>query len=438
MSEQILQLATRKYGQAEVYRAEGESVPVTFEANRLKELSARETSGIALRVIHNGRVGFTSTTNPNDEKSLVARAGDLAAFGPEASFAFPAGGFYPDVDVYDPAVTHVTLSQMVDTGRGLIERLREKWPDMLCEGRVGRSTGRMHIWNSSGAERSYPQTDYYVHLGGKLIRGTDMLMVWEGHSASAYFGQERADQLLSALLQQLEYCRVIAPAPAGDVPVVFTPRGVAAALLDPLLAGFNGKNIADGTSPLIGRQGEKLLDARLSIFDDPTLPGAAGSRPCDDEGVPSRRVTLVDKGVIRDGFFDLQSAGKAGRQSTGSAHRGLSTPPGPGTATIDIAPGDTAYEKLFAGIREGLVVEDLLGAGQGNVLGGEFRANVSLGYRIENGEITGRVKDTMISGNVYKVLDQVEAVSDRAEWVFGSMRSPALRCRGVEVSSKGG
>jgi PmbA protein len=103
---------------------------------------------------------------------------------------------------------------------------------------------------------------------------------------------------------------------------------------------------------------------------------------------------------------------------------------------IDIASGDTHFEDMIAGVKEGLVVEELLGAGQGNELGGDFRANVSLGYKIENGEIVGRVKDTMISGNVYNVLSQVEHVGDSSDWVFGSMRSPALQCLGVEVAAK--
>jgi PmbA protein len=296
----------------------------------------------------------------------------------------------------------------------------------------------MQIWNSSGVAQSYPQTSYGLYIGGKLIRGTDMLMLWEGYSSCAYFGDEETDRILATLLQQLEYAKNIVPPPSGDVPVIFSPRGVAATLLGPLTEGFDGKNIATGASPLIGKEGQRMLDPRVSIYDDPTLPLASGSRPCDDEGVPSRRVTFVEKGVIGEAYFDLQSAGKAGKKSTGSAHRALTSPPMPGTSVIDIAPGDTPEKDLFAGIKEGLVVEELLGAGQGNELGGDFRANVSLGYKIENGEITGRVKDTMIAGNVYKVLSQVEAVSDRAEWVFGSVRTPAIRCMGVQVAAKGG
>jgi PmbA protein len=218
--------------------------------------------------------------------------------------------------------------------------------------------------------------------------------------------------------------------------VILTPPSVGATLLHPLMSGFNGKNVANGSSPLGDRWGEKIVDERISIYDDPLINGANGSRPFDDEGVASRRHALIDKGVAGGPLLDLQTAGQLSKTSTGAAGRGLATTPSPGTSVIDIAAGDVNFDDMIAGIKEGLVVEKLLGAGQGNELGGDFRANVSLGYKIENGEIVGRVKDTMISGNVYKVLSQVEQVSDSADWVFGSMRSPAIQCLGIEVAAK--
>jgi PmbA protein len=70
LSESLLNAAATKFDQVEVYRIESESHPVSFESNKLKEIMRRDTSGVALRVIDDGRVGFTSTTN-------VAREGEL-------------------------------------------------------------------------------------------------------------------------------------------------------------------------------------------------------------------------------------------------------------------------------------------------------------------------------------------------------------------------
>jgi len=93
-------------------------------------------------------------------------------------------------------------------------------------------------------------------------------------------------------------------------------------------------------------------------------------------------------------------------------------------------------------IKEGLVVEQVIGAEQGNLLSGDFGGNVLLGYKVENGEMVGRVKDTMISGNVYQVLkDQVlkglPGIGRESRWVDGVLQTPPLYCPGISVATKG-
>jgi PmbA protein len=87
-------------------------------------------------------------------------------------------------------------------------------------------------------------------------------------------------------------------------------------------------------------------------------------------------------------------------------------------------------------IKEGLVVEQLMGAGQGNILGGDFSGNVLLGYKVENGKIVGRVKDTMVSGNVYQVLKEIVALGSEARWVGGFLQTPHIYCPSLSVAAK--
>jgi len=438
LSESLLTAATSKFGQAEVYRVESESHPVLFESNKLKEIMRRDTSGVALRVIDDERIGFTSTTSAELEMELLDRAGSLAPFGSEAFFNFPEPTEYPHVDIFDPLVLQVSQRSMVETGQNLIERLLDEWPDLLCDARIGWGTGRGRIMNSAGIDQAYEGTSYYCSLGAQLIRGTDMLNIWTGSSSSHVLDENELDRLLQTVRRSLRWSKNIAQATpsSGDIPVIFTPRGFAATLLHPLLSGFNGKNVVNESSPLCERWGEKIVDEHISVYDNPLIGGASGSRPFDDEGVASSKTALIENGIAGQPLLDLQTAGQLGKLSTGAAGRGLATTPSPTSSVIDVAAGDTHFEDMIAGIKEGLIVEELLGAGQGNELGGDFRANVSLGYRITNGEIVGRVKDTMVSGNVYSVLSQVEYVGDSPEWIFGSLRSPAIQCRGVEVATK--
>ena len=87
-------------------------------------------------------------------------------------------------------------------------------------------------------------------------------------------------------------------------------------------------------------------------------------------------------------------------------------------------------------IKEGLVVEELMGAEQGNILGGDFSGNVLLGYKVENGKIVGRVKNTMVSGNIYQLLDRLAAVGSDARWLGGFLNTPSLYFPSVSVASK--
>jgi PmbA protein len=133
----------------------------------------------------------------------------------------------------------------------------------------------------------------------------------------------------------------------------------------------------------------------------------------------------------------LQTAALAGKKSTGNGSRNRGSLPGPAPSALVVAPGKTTFDEMVRDIKEGLVVEQLMGAEQGNILGGDFSGNVLLGYKIENGKIVGRVKDTMVSGNVYKVLGDIAAIGSETRWVSSFMQTPPFYCKGLSVSSKG-
>ncbi|MCR4395044.1 MAG: metallopeptidase TldD-related protein, partial [Dehalococcoidales bacterium] len=120
----------------------------------------------------------------------------------------------------------------------------------------------------------------------------------------------------------------------------------------------------------------------------------------------------------------------------GNGSRGRGGLVSPAPSAFIIPPGEATFEEMVKDIKEGLIIEQLMGAEQGNVLGGEFSGNVLLGYKIENGEITGRVKNTMVSGNVYQILKEVIALGKTAKWVGGTLLAPHIYVPAVSVASK--
>ena len=431
--ERILNEARKAAEEAEVFCITSEETPVQFEANRLKNIQSKQSTSVALRIIKNGRIGYATATNLKESKNIVASAVETSEFGMKAEFEFPAKTSYPEVHTFDSAIRRVSTEEMTGLGEQLIETVRNDTPELQCEAFVTKATVTIRLVNTRGGQAEYRQSGFSLGIEGQLIRGTDMLFV--GDHQSSCRPVTDVSGITSVVLQQLEYARNQASIISGEMPVIFTPRGVASALVQPLMTGFNGKLVLEGSSPVGNKKGQKLFDDRVSLYDDPTIDYQPGSRMCDDEGVPSQRTPLIENGTVMNFLYDLQTAALAGTKSTGSGerHGGL---PSPSPGAFVISPGDTAFDDMVADVKEGLVVEQLMGAGQGNVLGGDFSGNVLLGYKVENGKITGRVKDTMVSGNIYRILNQIAAVGSDATWIGGFLQTPPLYFTDISVAGK--
>ena len=178
-----------------------------------------------------------------------------------------------------------------------------------------------------------------------------------------------------------------------------------------------------------------MFDKNLNVSDDATVIYRPGSYPSDDEGMPGQHTALIADGVVSNFIYDLQTAGLAGMKSTGNGDRGSGGMPAPSLSNLIIEPGKISLEEMIHDMVEGLVIEHLMGADQGNILGGDFSGNVLLGYKVEKGQVVGRIKDTMLSGNIYHILKNITAIGNRPEWV-GSLQTPALLCADLAVACK--
>ena len=433
--EHILARAKKVAGEAEVFQVSSEETQVRFEANRLKQLQNNQTTSVALRIIKDGRIGYATTTGTGDADELVGNAVETAEFGTVARFQLPDTQDYPRVDIYDPAVESVSIKEMIDLGEEMIAAVTGHTPGIMCEAGVSRGVISLRIMNSRGGRAEYRKSFFSLDIEGNLIEETDMLFV--GESESSCHPLTDPEKVTSLVLRQLDLAKNRAKAPTRQMPVVFTPNGVGSALILPLMSALNGKMVLEGASPVGDKVGKTVFDKKLSLRDDPMVGYRPGSRPCDDEGVPSQRTPLVSKGVIRGFLYDLQTAALSGTRSTGNGSRKRGGLPAPAPSAFIVTPGKTTFDEMVADIKEGLVVEQLMGAEQGNILGGDFSGNVLLGYKVENGKIVGRVKDTMVSGNIYKVLKDIAAIGSEAKWIGGFLQTPPFYCKGLSVSSKG-
>ena len=418
----------------------GETTSLSFEAGRLKAAGTVEEAGMNLRVVADGRVGIAGTTAAdNPLEPLVARALASAALGEPIALTLPESVPVPRVETYAAAAAAGPVDALVALGRELVERLTRDGCQVNAA--VERHVGATAVANTAGATGGYEATTVSVSAEITRIAGDDVLMIYDYYTGVDLPTRADVDALVRSIETRLERALTITPPPEGSVPVVFSPFGFAVLAL-PLEQGLSGKTVLQGISPLAGRVGDGVFDAALSVVDDPLTPGRAGSRPFDDEGVPSARLALIDGGTVAQFIYDLETAGRAGVSSTGHGNRGIFGKPRPGYTNLMIGPSSTAGVGsgtlgggLLGDISDGLLVDDLIGVGQGNVVGGAFSHPVALAYRVQRGEITGRVKDAAVAGNVYDLLRRVGGWGDDGRWVGGRW-SPSVLVEGVAVAGR--
>lgn len=423
----ILDLCKGQTDECDVVVSTGSSIPVEYEANRLKNIHSKQFQAVSLRVIKDGKLGIASTDILDDPKSLVDNAIESASYGSKVSFSLPDKASYSPIDLYDKTIESVSIDQMVECGNKLIETITKLDKNIVCEGGLSKDIGTSEFANSKGLRYSFSESSFDIALAGTIINGSDMLFLGDGKSNCKV--DWNIQDIIDTITEQYERTRRQANVKSGLLPVIFSPNGFCDAFVPSLCEGFNGKLVLEGASPLTGKLGEKVFDEKFTLVDDATIPYRPGSRPLDGEGVPSAKLSLFENGKVANFIYDLKTAALAKTKSTGHGSRGGGLP---SPTNLIVKAGTISQADMIKTIKEGILVEELMGAEQGNVLGGDFSGNVLLGYKIEDGKIVGRVKDTVVSGNIYELLKDITAVGSDSKWIGGvyapSICLPAVSC----------
>jgi PmbA protein len=436
MIERILSLARSRTSVADVLWRDEDHLELRFETGRLKETTRRQEAGLNLRVVAGGRIGIAGTTDladPDALPDLLARAMASAEQGERCELAMPPASPLPDTVTFDERAAGADFAALADIGRGVVERLRR--PGWQVSASVERHVESNRFANATGQAFAYRASAISVSAEVVRVAGDDVLMCYDAVAGVGLPTERELEEITRTVITRIERAERIVSSPEGRLPVLFTPNGAAAVFL-PLRQALSGKSVLQGVSPLGGKIGATLFDAALTITDDPLVPGRLGTRPADDEGVPSARLPLIERGRLLAFVYDLETASRAGTRSTGHARRSTFAKPFIGFSNLVIAPGAHDEAALLREVGDGLVVDELIGVGQGNVVSGAFSHPVALAYRVEGGEITGRVKDAAVAGNAYELLKRIRAVGWEARWKGGSSLVPPVVLDGVNVARR--
>jgi PmbA protein len=403
---------------------------------------------LGLRVMKGQRVASTSTSDLSEAgiDRAVQDAIELVEISQEDPFAGPADpellcdpSRAPDLDLYDPAGGRLDAREAIRIATVGEDAARTFDPRITnSDGATfGRTAGGVGVVLSSGFRAGYRGSYQSLSVipvaddrGGKKRRGYHWTA--KRHLAELDPADEVGREAARRTLRKLG-ARTVATC---EVPVVFDPDAARSIL--GLLAGcVMGSSIWRKSSYLVGREGTRVASDLVNVIDDPLMPRAPGSRPFDGEGLPSRKTTVVEKGVLRTYLCDSYSARKLSRASTGSASRGSGGGVGASTSNFVLSPGSDTRDAIVQGTKRGLYVTDMMGFGF-NAVTGDFSRGAS-GFWIENGELSFPVTEVTISLNLDELWKRIDAVGSDLD-LRTATASPTLRVAKMTVAggSEGG
>ena len=416
-----------------------------FSANvRMREVESLKQAGsraAGLRVLIGRRAGsaYTSDLSAEGVERMVASALELAVItseDPHAGLPDPdeLGAIPGDLQLYCADIEPLETPFKIDLARAAEAAALDADPRITNSegGSFDTRTGRRVFANSRGFVGEYRSS--YCSLAAVPVARQDASMerdYWvstaRGFAAlepPAQVGRTAAERVLRRLgARKVETQRV---------PVIFEPR-TARSLLSNIFEAVHGESIYRHASFLVGKLGEKVAAESVTVIDDGTIPGLFGSSPFDDEGVPSRRTPVIERGVLKSYLLNTYTARKLGMKTTGNASRGLSGNAGIGHGNLFLEPGQSTPAAIIAGISNGFYVTELIGSGV-NIVTGDYSRGAA-GLWICNGELAFPVSEVTIAGNLNKMLMDVEAIGSDLEF-RGSAAAPTLLVREMTVGGR--
>ncbi len=345
-------------------------------------------------------------------------------------------GFKPLSGVYDKNTAEANAEDLVGIAEELLNSVKEGFREAVpVRGAVTASTQEVIYLSSYGGPLKRAETVAGLYVMAKVEENGRVgtygerdvkrgLKELEPRKVGVEVGSRAKDFVNATTLE------------TGDYDVILYNNVVIAILPVMLGPAISALNVQQGRSPLIGRKNSKVFSELITIVDGGSDPNLLGSREFDDEGCATNNTIVVDKGVLKTYLYDSYTAYKEGVKSTGNAMRTYSTSPTPQPNHLHLKPANSSLEEMIKESRKGLLVMSTIGEWLSNPVSGHLNATITHAYVIKEGEVVGTVKNGVISGNFYELLNVKLAMVGKDLRISYRASAPSLMIRDVRVAGK--
>jgi len=450
IGEQVLKIGEQQGAdETEAYVVSNRVLTVRLVNNAVFEAKGVHDIGAGLRVLKEGGLGFSSTADlsPQSLKKTVKAALDASkARKLPFKYTFPPPAKAPKVlGIHDDKLARLPGDRAIELAYDMVKA------SMACNRKITDNSGvfnqveyRTVVMNSHELTARDDGTFFEASLtatakqGAKLSEGAESTA---GRSLQEFkpkeIGQCTAEMAVDGLkAKRLE---------KGTYPILFDTEPTS--IITQYVELLSSPSLAKKDYPLLlDKVGKRVGSQRLTIVDDPLMPRGVHSSTVDQEGTPSKKVTIIDKGVLKTFVCDSFYGAMEKRQTTGSGNRyyfvvGVSQflgrnynlEPIPRARNPCIQPGDWKRDEILEDMKDGLLVKRFHYSRLTNPTRGDFTSVLRMGlYRIKNGKIVGALEKSRLIDNLLDIMKNVDAVSDKMV-VAGNwgdyVHAPAIRSK---------
>ena len=423
-------------GQFDILAGSHDSQGISVFNGALQNTEISNSCGIGIRIFKNQKPGYASTEKFSKESLSQTLADALS----NSEYTEPINADLPEpstisktLPTYNPELESIDINRLLDTCLSIEKQVLaaseiKNIPDLGAE--VSSST--TIFANSRGVFFKDKRNNFGIGAGAVAERNGIVKMGWYGKGGRD-FTAVSTEQISHEVIIRAKELLSPRPVKSGKIPVILSKR-ISAKILSIYLSSFFAENAQKGLSRLKDQLGEKIANEKYSLLSDPLRQDLPGSILMDNEGIPTAVLSVVENGVFKSFLYNMESASKENRKSTGHGARGFAGKAGTSFMNAVVPLGEMSAKELLAIFPKCLLINHLEGSSGCNSVSGEISIGAQ-GFWCENGVPLYATDNLTISANFFDLLKNIAGTGNEYDDSFSAVKVPSLAISEMAVSA---
>jgi PmbA protein len=420
-----------EFSEYEIYYSNKENLEIRIYEGEVDGYGLSSTGGVSFRGIINGKIGYAYSESLDEVAAeiIVKKAKENAELleNEDKDFIYGEQGKYEEVSTYSEDIERLTPNEQINLALMLEKKTKEASSliEKVAECEVDTSKSEIVIINSKGLDLKNKKTTAvaYVDAVARNVSGMQNGMSIKIRTSIEELNiDEMSKEAANDAISKIGSKSI----KSGKYKVLIS-NYMMATILETFQGVFNADNAQKGLSLLRGKEGTTIASDIVTITDNPTLEGSPYSTPFDDEGVPTYKKSIVDRGRFTTLLHNLKTSNKDNVKTTGNASKvSFSSPVTISATNLYIEKGEKTFDSLVSLVGDGLCITNLQGMHSGaNAITGDFSLAAN-GRIIRDGKLEEAVDQITVAGNFFDLLKNIEEVGNDFDFYYSNTASPSV------------